>query len=545
MSQPVTSSVAAPPTAASTQTITATAVVNPNSNPGGAGSGSILLPHPSPSLSAQAAGQLIRAVVLGPTADGQYIVDTRFGKFAIPLPNTPAAGTVLQLQIVKPGTPVELILLGGDARSPAPTPLIRLEQPPSALLTLTQAEVFRGVAVATAPDGRTLVDTRFGQIALRLANPPATGSGLQLQIAGTGTPLDLRLLAVEPPAAGASAAKGATGTVLSAGEIVVGRFVPTAGGAAASGGLAAGAFHAKIVAIHAAAPASAHDHNDAVISGRIASSQPGGPTVIETAAGRIVLPGVGSGAAGRFVTLQIVAEPGTVLPTNPNAAHLRSLMSVTQNWAALEQLIEAIQSSNPQLAAQFAASAVPNTGATLTAGIALFLSLLTRGQMPEWLGPEVVRLMESGNRQALLGQLGDDLGHMVRLAGEPGHGDWRVAMLPLLHNGQLHQIRLYLRQRQHGGDDAGQVAGTRFVVEASLSHLGDIQLDGLVRRLRFDLMVRTQNPLPEAMQREIAALFDEANQEFGVQGRIDFQVQTRFPVDPSDDNADHALGVYA
>jgi hypothetical protein len=47
------------------------------------------------------------------------------------------------------------------------------------------------------------------------------------------------------------------------------------------------------------------------------------------------------------------------------------------------------------------------------------------------------------------------------------------------------------------------------------------------------------------MRTEIAALFNNANEEFGVQGRINFQVQARFPVDPVDELTDHAVGVYA
>jgi hypothetical protein len=118
-------------------------------------------------------------------------------------------------------------------------------------------------------------------------------------------------------------------------------------------------------------------------------------------------------------------------------------------------------------------------------------------------------------------------------------------MLPLMHDGSLRQIRLYLRERFGSGEQENEKHGTRFVIEASLSHLGNIQLDGLVRSARFDLMVRTQEPLLAAMRSEISALFARANEEFGVQGRINFQVQERFPVDPTDELSEHAVGVYA
>lgn len=545
MSQTVTSTVTSLPTATSGPTASAG-----NGNTNGAGSGTILLPHPSPNLSAQAVGQHIRAIVVGPTADGKIIVDSQFGKFALTLASNPSPGSVLELQVVKSGTPVELLLLGSESRTPTAqtSALIRLPQPPPALLTLTNGELFRGLVTGASPDGKTIVDTKFGQLSLQLTNPPANGSSLQLQIVKSGIPLEIRLVSTEAPNTGqAASAKGVTSTTLTVGETVAGRYAPSATGAAAApNGLTAGSFHARVVAIHPSLPATAAaTANEAVFTGRVVASQTGGPTIIETAAGRIALPTSGGNLTGRFVTLQIVAEPGTVLPTNPSTAHQRSLMSLSHNWTALADMIDAATTTNPQIAAQFTATAIPNTGVTLTSGIALFLAILTRGQMPEWLGPDVVRLMESTNRQPLLNQLNDDFNQIVRLAGEPTNSDWRVAMLPLMHDGALQQIRLYLRERFGSGDERDEKLGTRFVIEASLSHLGDIQLDGLVRSARFDLMVRTQEPLPPAMRSGISALFAQANEEFGVQGRISFQVQERFPVDPTDELSEHAVGVYA
>jgi len=173
------------------------------------------------------------------------------------------------------------------------------------------------------------------------------------------------------------------------------------------------------------------------------------------------------------------------------------------------------------------------------------VALLTRGALADWLNPDVARLLQGSNRHALLSRLGDDFAHMARLAGEPTNSDWRVAMIPLVHEGALHQVRLYLRRRQRDEDTDTLGLSTRFVIEAALSHLGNIQLDGLVRPKRFDLMVRTQAPLPRVMRTDIAALFDQALAEFAIAGRIAFQVQSRFAVGPSDDRHDHAVGVYA
>jgi hypothetical protein len=61
------------------------------------------------------------------------------------------------------------------------------------------------------------------------------------------------------------------------------------------------------------------------------------------------------------------------------------------------------------------------------------------------------------------------------------------------------------------------------VVEVEMSHLGDLQLDGLVREKRLDLILRSRAPLPDFMRREIMQIFHEANEISGYRGHIRFQ----------------------
>ena len=78
------------------------------------------------------------------------------------------------------------------------------------------------------------------------------------------------------------------------------------------------------------------------------------------------------------------------------------------------------------------------------------------------------------------------------------------------------------QDRDSGGgeDDADQ---TRFVVEVEMSRLGDLQLDGLVRGKRLDLILRSRAPLPDFMRRDITQIFHEANEITGNRGKIGFQ----------------------
>jgi hypothetical protein len=61
------------------------------------------------------------------------------------------------------------------------------------------------------------------------------------------------------------------------------------------------------------------------------------------------------------------------------------------------------------------------------------------------------------------------------------------------------------------------------VVEVEMSRLGDLQLDGLVREKRLDLILRSRAPLPDFMRRDITQIFHETNEITGNRGNIGFQ----------------------
>jgi hypothetical protein len=142
-----------------------------------------------------------------------------------------------------------------------------------------------------------------------------------------------------------------------------------------------------------------------------------------------------------------------------------------------------------------------------------------------WLGNQASQALKSAGRDSLLSRLAQDFGQLGRLADSQG-GDWRLFFIPLYDGDQLQQIRLFLR---HGGHDQDGGGGqddedqTRFVIEVEMSHLGDLQLDGLVRDKRLDLILRSRAPLPDFMRRDIVQIFHETNEITGNRGNISFQ----------------------
>ena len=63
------------------------------------------------------------------------------------------------------------------------------------------------------------------------------------------------------------------------------------------------------------------------------------------------------------------------------------------------------------------------------------------------------------------------------------------------------------------------------MLDLDLTHLGHVQIDGLVKpkRHHLDLILRTDQPLPEPMRAEIAEIFEAARDLVGLGGQVGFQ----------------------
>jgi hypothetical protein len=98
--------------------------------------------------------------------------------------------------------------------------------------------------------------------------------------------------------------------------------------------------------------------------------------------------------------------------------------------------------------------------------------------------------------------------------------------------GREQRLRLVVRDKPEGGSEADrrEEEGTRFVIDLDMKVLGPVQLDGLVkgRAKRFDLIIRTHQPIPETLRLGIAEVFINTLDGFGMTGRTSFQAVPAF-----------------
>ena len=110
-------------------------------------------------------------------------------------------------------------------------------------------------------------------------------------------------------------------------------------------------------------------------------------------------------------------------------------------------------------------------------------------------------------------------------------------LIPVYDGDKLHQIRMFMRKHGRHNSDDGE-AESRFVIETELSRLGLIQLDGLINKTQFDLVIRSRKELPEKVQGGIKAIFQDALVTAELGGSIKFQIKPDFEFSPPQDMAE-------
>jgi hypothetical protein len=159
------------------------------------------------------------------------------------------------------------------------------------------------------------------------------------------------------------------------------------------------------------------------------------------------------------------------------------------------------------------------------------LAALRLGDIEKWLGEPALKNLRQAGRNKLVETLSTDFESIARQTRIPTPGGWTMIPIPLLHDDVLSQMRLFVRRQDddQGGRDnrnedrAGPV--TRFLLNLRLSRMGDMQLDGLMRKKQIDLILRTEDALPSSMREDLARRFADGLGQAQVTGTIGFQAK--------------------
>lgn len=439
----------------------------------------------------------------------------------------------------------------GAGAAPHPSPAASGSALPSGTAPATTAGLTATVlrpAVTPAPGMPTLaagtqITVRIVDIAAPGGHGPATGAAAAPP-AGTGnaaSPSAPSPAVAAPPAAGGppptSGVPAAIGTPPASGT-PTGQTAPaaTSGPAVGTAVTVPSPMPAAPGPPPSAAPPSSPTAPSSpapvvTLGGTVVAQPPAGQAVVATPIGTLAVPVPTPLAVGSTVQLEVAGPVSSAPLPSPMAASAPEGLT-SQGWPALADAIGTLAGSDRQ-ALDTLMRVLPQANPHLAAAMAGFAVANRRGVGRQVMADQALKALEKAGRSDVAARLRKDLDGLEErpartMAGAEG---WQMQTMPFVDQGAIAPITLYVRggvgDDQTGGRGKGKGGGDhRFILDFRLTNLGRLQLDGLVRQPDkvFDLIIRTQAPLPERMRRDIMAIFTQSSEIVGTKGGVMFQV---------------------
>jgi hypothetical protein len=217
--------------------------------------------------------------------------------------------------------------------------------------------------------------------------------------------------------------------------------------------------------------------------------------------------------------------PVSALP--PAWRALLPVMQPSPLWPAMDELFQSFYQATPQ-AAQILGRIIPSpaNGANFGPAILLFAAALKSGDLQAWLGDKKLDMLQKIGKGGLIGRLSGETAQISN-APDAAATEWKSFPVPLLWQNEISKIMFHVRKEPSENEQETGEGGTRFVMDLSLNRMGEVQLDGLVRGQRLDLIIRTQNPISFPMQEAMATAYAAALDGTNIYGEIGFQSDKR------------------
>lgn len=195
-------------------------------------------------------------------------------------------------------------------------------------------------------------------------------------------------------------------------------------------------------------------------------------------------------------------------------------------WEGLDDLYQSLLQSAPQ-AAQALSRILPAPGnpAQLTPAALMFVAAIRAGDVGMLFENKDIEALRRLGRLPQLARSTQETSTLSRLSAEPIAQDWRGMPIPLYWQGEIHKIALYWKHQDgsRGTDKESGDRQTRFIFDLALTRMGDVQLDGLVRGNRLDLMIRSHSPFSMPMQQAMRQAYTRALESSDLHGELNFQ----------------------
>jgi hypothetical protein len=290
----------------------------------------------------------------------------------------------------------------------------------------------------------------------------------------------------------------------------------------------------------------------ATVIGNEASGEP----LIQSPLGFIRLQASGQVPYGSQISFEVLeaTPPNPLNIPNPiDAAKPAQITELAHQWNSLQQIFSLLtgrstlteldeQLTNQQATTNFTPQTTA-TGQTISSALLVFLSALKRNDFNNWLGYSNIRQLQSQGHDDLLKKAQGEFASLANQFTQSPPDQWQPLFFPIAVDGMLQQVRLFVKRdrKQNQQEEQRKEEDTRFVIEVDLTQLGELQMDGFVRKqdnkLQFDMVIRSLNGLSKEIQSDILRIYNDMGDITGYNGSITFQSVREFPVNPMQDIA--------
>jgi len=291
-----------------------------------------------------------------------------------------------------------------------------------------------------------------------------------------------------------------------------------------------------------------------VVSGKVLGNDTTGEILVQTNAGVVRLQAGTAIPLGSNVTFQITTVSPPVTSDIPANSKPAPLLELAQQWTSLQRIFTQLGSMPTPTGLEgllLAPSAqshpgglVPEvTGQAISNGLLLFIAAMRGGNFRSWLGEDNARWLDDHGNMNLQKKAEAEFVGLSRHYAEATSHHWQPLFFPVAVDGILQQVRLFVKRdrKQQGANPADPKADedTRFVVEVDLTQLGELQMDGFIRKqeksLQFDMIIRSLTPLTKEIQDDILNIYTNTGALTGYKGSLTFQAVKAFPVNPMEE----------
>ena len=267
-----------------------------------------------------------------------------------------------------------------------------------------------------------------------------------------------------------------------------------------------------------------------VLAGRVLTTSTDTETLVDTAVGTLSIPVQDTpppiGAAIQLKIVAVAAPETTEKPVAVKAPAEDSAPVQPLLQAAAQALAQVAPALSQQIQAQL--SLAPND--QLASLILNFLGGLKAGPNPlRWPDPPARKALVEAGRTDIATKLDADASQIGQHRPAPP-GEWSITVLPYLGLATTKPMRLYRRTPDDEEEQKG--GGERFVIELEMVRLGALQLDGLVRERRFDLVLRSEKPLEGGLKQGIERTFRDSLLIAGWSGELSYARSGPVPMIP-------------